>query len=189
AMTGISAGAARAIAQKFPWEDYKTFADLGTAQGGLPVQIASGHPHLTGIGFDVPAVQPVFEEYVQRFGLQNRLRFVPGDFFKDPLPKTDVIVMGHILHDWGLEQKRELVRKAYDALPPGGAYIVFDAVIDDDRRYNTLGLLMSLNMLIETESGFDYTGQDCTQWMLDAGFSRASVEHLVGPDSMVVGTK
>jgi precorrin-6B methylase 2 len=189
AMTGISAGAARAIAEKFPWQDYKTFADIGTAQGGLPVQVASAHPHVTGIGYDVPVVQPVFEECVRRFSLENRLRFVPGDFFKDPLPKADVIVMGHILHDWGLDQKRELIGKAYDTLPTGGAYVVFDALIDDARRYNTLGLLMSLNMLIETESGFDYTGQDCTGWMRDAGFSRTYVEHLAGPDSMVVGIK
>ena len=189
AMTGISAGAARAIAAKFPWQDYKTFVDVGTAQGGLPVQVALAHPHLTGVGYDIPVVKRVFEEYVRRFSLENRLRFEPGDFFQAPIPNADVIVMGHILHDWGLEQKRELIRKAYEALPTGGAYIVFDAVIDDGRRYNTFGLLMSLNMLIETENGFDYTGEDCTGWMRDAGFSRTYVEYLVGPDSMVVGIK
>ena len=189
AMTGISTGAALAIAQKFPWQHYKTFADIGAAQGGLAVRVACAHGHLSGIGYDIPVVQPVFEEYVRSFSLEKRLKFVSGDFFKDTLPKSDVIVMGHILHDWGLEQKRELIRKAYTALPPGGAYIVFDAVIDDDRRYNTFGLLMSLNMLIETESGFDYTGEDCMRWMKDAGFSKAYVEHLVGPDSMVVGIK
>jgi hypothetical protein len=189
AMTGISIGTARAIAQKFPWSEYRTFTDLGCAQGSLPVQVALAHPHLTGGGFDLPPVGPVFEEYVASFGLSERLRFTPGSFFEDSLPQTDVLVMGHILHDWGLEDKRRLVRKAYDALPAGGALIVYEALIDDERRKNALGLLMSLNMLIETPAGFDYTGADAQGWMQEAGFQRTYVEHLVGPDAMVVGIK
>ncbi len=189
AMTGLSLGAARAIAQKFPWSDYQTFIDVGGAQGGTPVQIALAHTHLTGGIFDLPGVGPVFEQYVARHGLSDRLRFYPGDFFKDKLPTADVIVMGHILHDWDLSEKRMLLKKAYDALPAGGALIVFEALIDDDRRENTFGLLMSLNMLIETPGGFDYTGADCSAWMREAGFSRTRVEHLAGPDSMVVGIK
>jgi len=189
AMTGISLGAAMAIANKFPWERYETFVDIGTAQGGLPVQVASTHEHLSGGGFDLPGVGPIFEEYVNSHGLGERLRFYPGDFFADPLPKADVLVMGHILHDWNLEEKKRLLGKAREALPEGGALIVFDAVIDDDRRENAFGLLMSLNMLIETTGGFDYTGADCRSWMHEAGFRETYVEHLVGPDSMVVGIK
>ena len=189
AMTGLSLGAARAIAEKFPWSDYRTFIDIGGAQGGVPVQVALAHTHLTGGVFDLPGVGPVFEEYVARHGLSDRLRFHAGDFFNDKLPTADVLVMGHILHDWNLEEKRMLLKKAYDALPEGGALIVFEALIDDDRRENTFGLLMSLNMLIETPGGFDYTGADCSQWMREAGFRQTRVEHLAGPDSMVVGFK
>ena len=189
AMTGLSMGAAKAIAQKFPWQRYKTFVDIGTAQGGLPVQIALAHTHLTGVGFDLPVVAPIFEEYVHSFGLGDRLRFHPGSFFNDPLPKADVIVMGHILHDWDLQQKQMLIRKAYEALPPGGAFLAFEAIIDDDRRQNAFGLLMSLCMLIETPGGFDYTGADCSGWMRETGFRETWVEHLIGPDSMVVGIK
>ena len=79
--------------------------------------------------------------------------------------------------------------RSYAALPPGGALIVYDAVIDDERHQNAFGLLMSLNMLIETPGGFDYTGADCQHWMLEAGFRETRVEHLVGPDSMVIGIK
>ena len=189
AMTGISLGAATAIANKFPWDRYQTFVDVGTAQGGLPVQVASAHDHLSGGGFDLPAVGPIFEEYVDSRGLSDRLRFYPGDFFEDPLPTTDVLVMGHILHDWNLEEKKMLLGKAYEALPEDGALIVFEAIIDDNRRENAFGLLMSLNMLIETTGGFDYTGADCRSWMHEAGFRETYVEHLVGPDSMVVGIK
>ncbi len=189
AMSGLSLGAARAIALKFPWGDYKTFADVGGAQGGLPVQIALAHTHLTGVNFDLPEVRPVFEKYVAAHGLSDRLSFQPGDFFKDAMPRADVLVMGHILHDWNLKQKRALLAKAYEALPEGGALIVYEALINDERRENTLGLLMSLNMLIETPGGFDYTGADCRRWMREAGFRETRVEHLVGPDSMVVGFK
>ena len=97
--------------------------------------------------------------------------------------------MGHILHDWGLEEKRQLIAKAHAALPKGGALIVCEAIIDDQRRQNTFGLLMSLNMLIETQAGFDFTGADCSSWMRDAGFKETRVEPLCGPDSMVVGIK
>jgi len=189
AMSGVSLGAARAMAQKFPWKNYRTFIDIGAAQGGLPVQIALAHPHLTGGGFDLPIVGPVFDEYVRSYGLQDRLTFYPGDFFKEPCPTADVLVMGHILHDWDLGQKRKLLAKCHAALPPGGCLIVYDAVIDDERRQNAFGLLMSLNMLIETPGGFDYTGAQCCEWMTETGFTQVRVESLTGPDSMVIGTK
>ncbi|MBI3297001.1 MAG: methyltransferase [Elusimicrobia bacterium] len=189
AMTGISQGPARAIAAKFPWKDYKTFMDVGTAQGALPVTVAREHAHLSGVGLDLPIVEPIFSEYVASAGLGGRLKFATCDFFKADLPQTDVIVMGHILHDWDLAQKKALIAKVYKALPKGGAFIAYEALIDDDRSKNAFGLLMSLNMLIETSGGFDYTGPDCQGWMKEAGFRETRVEHLVGPDSMVVGIK
>jgi hypothetical protein len=189
AMTGLSTGAGRAMAAKFPWKKYKTFIDVGGAQGGVAVQLALAHKHLTGGNYDLAVVGPVFEEYVRSFKLENRLKFHPGDFFKDPLPSAEVIIMGHILHDWNLEEKRALVKKVFDVLPKGGVYIVHEAIIDDDRRKNAFGLMMSLNMLIETPGGFDYTGADCRKWMKEAGFKSTRVVPLVGPDSMVIGIK
>jgi hypothetical protein len=189
AMSGISRGAARAIAGKFPWRDYSTFVDVGTAQGDTAAQIALVHPHVNGTGFDLAEVGPIFDEYVTALGLSQRLRFQAGSFFDHPLPKADVVIMGHILHDWDLDTKRMLLEKAYEAVPDGGALIVFEAIIDDDRSTNAFGLMMSLNMLIETPGGFDYTGADCQDWMRGAGFRQTRVEHLVGPDSMVVGIK
>jgi hypothetical protein len=189
AMSGLSIGAAHAIAAKFDWKNCKTFMDVGAAQGMVPVTLARTHIHLSGIGFDLPQVQPVFEDFVAEHALSDRLRFQAGDFFKDALPKVDVIVMGHILHDWDLPQKKLLLSKAFDALPKGGAIIVYDPILDDDRRENTFGLLASLNMLIETQGGFEYTGAECQTWMRDVGFSATRVEHLVGPHSMVIGSR
>lgn len=189
AMSGVSHGANLAIARQFPWSGYKTYVDAGTAQGDLAVQIALANPHLTGTGFDLPEVGPIFEDYVEANGLTGRVDFQGGSFFTDPLPKADVVLYGHILHDWDLEQKKHLLRAAWEALPAGGAVVVYDAIIDDNRSQNAFGLLMSLNMLVETSGGFDYTGADCQAWMRGAGFRETRVEHLVGPDSMVIGIK
>lgn len=170
AMTGVSHGSNMAIARKFPWSKCRTAVDIGTAQGDL-------------------ITEPIFEDYVAANGLSSRVKFSPGSFLNQPLPKANVVMMGHILHDWNLEEKRMLVRKAYEALPEGGAYVVYESIIDDDRSTNAFGLMMSLNMLIETAGGFDYTGADCARWMKEAGFRETRVEHLIGPDSMVIGIK
>jgi len=188
-MTGHSLPSAMAIARKFPWEKYRTFADIGTAEGCLPVQVAMEHPHLMGEGFDLPTVRPFFEEYVASFGFQDRIKFRIGDFFKDSLPAADILVMGMILHDWNLDMKMTLLKKAHDVIPRGGALIVYDHIIDDERRKNVNGLLMSLLMLVETQGGFDYTGAECCRWMREAGFTETRVEQLTGVESMVVGIK
>jgi hypothetical protein len=167
----------------------QTVIDIGTAQGCVPVELALAHPHLSGGGFDLPAVEPIFSRYVASRGLSERLLFMPGDFLADDLPRADVLIMGMILHDWDLPIKRMLIGKAYAALEKGGSLIVYEFLIDDDRRTHLPGLLMSLNMLIETRGGFDYTGADCMGWMRDAGFADSRVVPLVGPHSAVIAIK
>lgn len=189
AMTGISMGPARAIATKFPWKAYETFLDVGGAQGCVSVQVALAHKHLKGAEFDLPPVGPIYEEYVSSFRLDARLKFHSGNFFRDPLPQADVLIMGHILHDWNLQEKHLLLQKAYAALPKHGALIVYDAMIDDARCRNVTGLLMSLNMLIETHGGFDYTPAECRGWMKTTGFRQTSVVPLTEVESMVIATK
>jgi len=189
AMTGASLALGQALAGRLAWRRYRTFLDVGCAQGGVTVQIALAHAHLTGLGLDLPPVRPVFEEYVASFGLEDRLRFQTGDVFRDPLPDADVVVIGHMLHGLDLDGKRMLIAKAYEALPSGGMVVVFDMMIDDERRSNTLGLLMSLNMLIETAGGFDYTGAECLAWLGEAGFHETRIEPLPGPQSMAIGIK
>jgi SAM-dependent methyltransferase len=188
-MTGLSKEASRAIAAKFPWKRYRTFVDIGCAEGGLAVELAGAHPHLRGLGFDLAPVETIFAGYVEDHGFSDRLTFHAGDMFAEPFPKADVVTLGHVVHNWGGEQKRELLRKAYDSVPDRGAILIFEALIDDDRRENTFGLLMSLNMLVMTPAGSDFTGSDCRGWLEEAGFRKTYVERLSGPDSMVVGIK
>jgi hypothetical protein len=189
AMTGVSRGANMAIARQIPWNNYRTAVDVGAAQGDLITQVALANPHIEGMGFDLPEVGPVFEDYIEENGLSGRVKFIPGSFFEIPLPKADVVTMGHILHDWDLDVKTMLIRKAYEAIPEGGAFVAYDCMIDNERSQNAFGLMMSLNMLIETPGGFDYTAADCECWMKQAGFRETRLEHLAGPHSMVVGIK
>jgi O-methyltransferase domain/Dimerisation domain len=188
-MTGGSLLAARAIAAKFPWRDYGTLIDIGTAEGCLPVEIARAHDHIRGGGFDLPQIRPYFEDYVGKHGLDERLSFHAGDFLSGPLPSADVLVMGRVLHNWDLATKKALLAKAYEALPCGGALVVYERLIDDGRRTSAAGLLASLNMLIVTAGGFDFTAADCTGWMREAGFRHTRVEPLVLGLSMIVATK
>ncbi|KAA8886219.1 methyltransferase [Nocardia colli] len=189
AMSAWSNEAADAIAEKFPWARYSSFVDIGCAEGALAVKVAARYPGLSGGGFDMPPVAPLFDDYVRAAGLGDRVRFYPGDFFVDPLPTADVLILGHVLHDWGISEKQALISKAYEALPPGGALIINDVVIDDERRENVAGMLISLHMLVETKGGFDYTAAECRDWLEQAGFSQSYVEPLVGPESMIVAVK
>ncbi|MEW1718995.1 methyltransferase [Streptomyces sp. NPDC093109] len=189
AMTGGSMAAAQALARHFPWAEFSRVVDVGCSEGILLSTVLAEHPHLNGVGFDLPQVAPSFQDTVARVGLADRLRFAGGSFLTDPLPPTDVIVFGRVLHDWGLETKRMLLAKAYEALAPGGAVVVYESMIDDDRRENAFGLLTSLHMLLESPDGFDYSGADCLGWMADAGFRDCTVRPLQGPVSVVVGRK
>jgi hypothetical protein len=189
AMTSGSLLAAKAIAQRFPWHDYETLCDVGTAQGCLPVQVALAHPHIRAVGFDLAALRSAFEEYAVECKVADRLSFVAGDFFKVPLPVADVIVFGRVLHNWDLETKKMLLAKAYQATPTGGTIVVYDMLIDDDRRMSRSGLLSSLNMLLWTAGGLGYTASDCTSWMRSVGFAKMSVQELPGGNSMIIGKK
>jgi len=113
--------------------------------------------------------------------LSERVATVAGDFFKDDLSHADVITMGNILHDWDEEQKTFLIAKAYGAVNPGGLFIAIENVIDDARRKNIFGLLMSLNMLIELPGGSDYSGAQFNGWCRQAGFNAPKSFHSPAP--------
>lgn len=189
AMSGASAGNFGAFARKFDFSKFKTLCDVGGATGQLCCMVAEVNPHLRCTSFDLPKIAPIATRRIGQADLTDRVTAVGGDFFVDPLPKADIITMGMILHDWNLETKKMLVRKAYDALPPGGAFVVIEALIDDARRENAFGLLMSLNMLIEIGDGFDYSGADFVSWCREAGFQDFEIIPLTGQSSAAVAYK
>jgi O-methyltransferase domain/Dimerisation domain len=189
AMAGISLGPFRALSEKFDFSRYKTLCDVGGATGQLSIIVANRHPHMRCISLDLPVVEPIAKRTIEGAGLSDRVTAEAGDFFADPLPKADVITMGLILHDWNLERKMHLIKAAYDALPEGGAFIVIENLIDDARRENAFGLLMSLNMLIEFGDAFDYTGADFAGWCKEVGFKEIDVVPLAGPASAGIAYK
>jgi len=188
-MAGISAGNFRAFAQKFDFSKFSTLCDIGGATGQLSCMVAKANPHMRCTSFDLPNITPIATRKIAQAGLSDRVTAVSGDFFTDPLPRADVITMGMILHDWNLNKKKALIHKAYDALPEGGAFAAIEALIDDARRENAFGLLMSLNMLIEFGDAFDYSGSDFASWCREVGFRSFKVIPLAGPSSAAVAYK
>jgi predicted O-methyltransferase YrrM len=189
AMQGISQGNFHALAQKYDFSKHKTLCDVGGATGTLSTIVATHHPHLQCTSYDLPVVAPIAERAIAAAGLSDRVTAAAGDFFADPLPEADVITMGLILHDWNLDGKMRLIRSAYDAVPEGGAFIVIENLIDDARRENAFGLMMSLNMLIEFGDAFDYTGSDFAGWCREVGFRDVEILPLVGPSSAGIAYK
>jgi len=189
AMQGISRGNFEALADKFDFSRYETVLDVGGATGELCTALAARHPHLRCTSFDLPVVEPIAMRAIADAGVSDRVSVVSGDFLSDPLPKADVVTMGLILHDWNLERKMELIRAAYAALPEGGAFIVVENLIDNERRENAFGLLMSLNMLIEFGDAFDYTGSDFAGWCREVGFREVKTLPLAGPSSAGIAYK
>lgn len=189
AMSGIQFGNFMQLSEKFDFTEFETVTDIGGALALLSRVVGARHDHLSFNTFDLPPVAPLARKRIDEASMADRINVIAGDFFVDELPKADVITMGNILHDWNLEKKKILIQKAFDALPEGGAFIAIENIIDDARRENAFGLLMSLNMLIETGDGFDYTGADFREWCSDIGFTRFDAIPLAGPTSAAVAYK
>jgi hypothetical protein len=178
-----------AFAKHFDFSNYRTHCDIGGAGGHFSAQIVSQNPSIHSTSFDLPGVSKIAARNLKGMELINSVTIASGDFFKDEFPEADVITMGNILHDWDLATKKMLIQKAYKALPAGGALAAIENVIDDSRNKNAFGLMMSLNMLIETDGGFDYTAAEFSNWAREAGFTSIKVMHLNGPTSAIVAYK
>lgn len=189
AMSGIQMGAFMAFANKFDFSNANTLVDIGGSAGLLSLMVAKHQPHMSCISWDLPPVAPIANETINQLQLQDKVKTANGDFFKDQFPKADIVVMGNILHDWDEPIKLMLMQKAYDALPAGGRFVAIESIIDDNRKENVFGLMMSVNMLIETGKGFDYTLVDFTKWATAVGFKSKSVMQLAGPTSAAIAYK
>jgi hypothetical protein len=189
AMSGIQMGNFMTFAQKFDFSKYKTLTDIGGSAGLLSLMVAKHQPHMTCTTVDLPPVEPIASETIQKFQLADRVKAQSGDFFMEPFPKADMVTMGNILHDWDEENKIMLMKKAYEAIPPGGAFVAIESIIDDERKQNVFGMMMSLNMLIESGTGFDYTFADFNKWAKIAGFKTTALLELTGPSSAAIAYK
>ena len=189
AMGGVQAGNFDHFARHFDFSKFKTHCDIGGAGGNLCVHIAKNNPHISSTCYDLPKVAPIAEDNFRTLGLSDRIKATPGDFFEEELPRADLITMCNVLHDWGTDDKKMLISKAYTSLPNGGALVIIENIIDDERRLNAFGLMMSLNMLIETDSGFDFSLSDFKGWVSEIGFKRIDLMPLIGPSSAIIARK
>ncbi|MBX2906846.1 MAG: methyltransferase [Taibaiella sp.] len=189
AMSGVQMGNFMAFGHGYDFSKAKTLADIGGSAGMLSLMVAKHQPHMSCTSWDLPQVEPIAKETIAKFHMQERVTASSGDFFKDDFPKADIVTMGNILHDWDEETKLMLMKKAYDALPQGGALVAIEGIIDDDRRKNVFGMMMSINMLIETGSGFDYSFADFKKWAAKIGFSSTALMPLAGPMSAAIAYK
>ncbi len=185
----IQMGSFMALLDKVDLSSVATLCDVGGASGILCALAAQRHPQLRAVTFDLPPVEPIARRTIAAMNVTEQVTAVSGDFFVDDLPRSDVIVMGNVLHGWDDDNKQILIGKAYASLNPGGRLIAVENVIDDARRANSFGLLMSLNMLIETAGGSDYTLAQFDRWCQHAGFARTELIPLAGPVSAAIAYK
>ena len=175
--------------KKFDFSAYQTLCDIGGANALFSILVALEHQHMKLFTFDLPALEPITREKIADSGLSDRITVVKGNFFENEFPKADVITMGNILHDWNLEEKKLLMGKAYDAIPPGGALVVIESLIDNQRKENIIGLLMSLHMLLVTEGGFDFTAADFDGWAREIGFEKTVYMPLSSESNAIIAYK
>ncbi|MGH8903759.1 MAG: methyltransferase [Egibacteraceae bacterium] len=185
----VNARIGPALARSLDWSGYDSFIDVGGARGNVAAALVKAHPHLRGGCFDLPQVEPLFNEHIAALGLTDQVRFYAGDFFDDSLPEVDVLIFGHVLHNWDPAERQMLLKKAYASIPVGGVLLVYDPMINDDRRGKLVSLLMSLKMLLITPGGSEYTIADCRSWLQQAGFDRTSAAPLTETDTLIITRK
>lgn len=176
------------LAAAFPFADYATVIDVGGARGNLLSHLLKAHESLTGRVFDLPAMAQPFQQHMERMSLTDRASFSGGDFFRDPIPAADVLVMGHVLHDWSPDERATLIRRAYHAVRPGGALLIYDQ-LTDDADTGTWNSVISLNMQLLSPGGSEYSVAECAQWLRDAGFAEIAPQRIGAHDTLVIARK
>jgi hypothetical protein len=189
AMDAASAAIGPALAHKVDWSEYTSVIDLGGARGNLAGELAKAHPHLKAGTFDLPPVEPLFDEHMERLKLTGQVSFHAGDFFKDTLPPADAYIYGHVLHDWDAATNQQLISRAFNGLPAGGTLMVYDAMVDPSRQETLRNQLLSLNMQLLTAGGAEYSVEAYESWFEAAGFTGVEVTALTASDSLVRGHK
>jgi SAM-dependent methyltransferase len=177
------------IADAFDWSGVESVLDVGGGRGTTAARIVRANPHLRATILELPQTKPYFEELMSEFGGDGRIQLQAGDFFADPWPDADVILFGGILHDWGEDERRTLVKRAFHALTVGGTLLAWDHLIDDDRREKVSSLIVSMNMALVAPGASGYTVAECQSWLQDAGFTAVSATPLGNFQTLVAGRK
>ena len=187
-MNGFGLLSSPRVVEAFDLGKFNRLADLGGATGHLTIAACRRYQNLRAAVFDLPAVVEVTREYVQRAGLMDRIDLIAGDFFKDPLPEADLFSLGRIVHDWSEEKIRKLLKKIYDRLPRGGALLIAERLLNEDKTGPIGALTQSLSMLVCTE-GKERTLAEYAALLHEAGFSGVQGHKTGAPLDAVLATK
>jgi precorrin-6B methylase 2 len=189
-MHGLTIAAGYALAEAVDFTPYHKILDLGGGSGALCIPIAIKYPHIEAIIVDLPLVCQAAEEVITQYGVSNQVKTYPGDFFKGGFPEgADVVLLSQVLHDWGKEECLIILKNAIETLPQGGKIIINEWVIKDEKTGPLAAAMLSLTMLIDTESGSNYTGNEISEMLKKVGFVDTAVQPLIGPNGIVTATK
>jgi SAM-dependent methyltransferase len=178
-----------ALVGSFGWAGHKSVLELGGCRGNVLANLVRAHPHLDATVLDLPALAPAFDEHMARLGMAGRVRFRAADFFTDPLPETDVVMIGHCMVDWTDEQRRALIGNVFPAVRPDGAFLIWDPMLVDGAESYLRNLLRSLNLQLMTPHGTNYRLEQCERWLTEAGFAEVTHRALGHDVTLVVATR
>jgi 8-O-methyltransferase len=175
---------------RFDWSRYTSFVDVGGARGHFAHQVVLLNPHLTGAVFDLPQLEPAFTRHMDSLGgAASPITYHGGDFFTGKLPEADVLVLGHVLHNWSVPDRVALLKNAYDSVRPGGAVFVYDPMAGGDEP-SMHAVLAGLTMLVWSRGGHEYSVQELHGWLEEAGFRPETAEVAdLHDDVLVIGHK
>jgi 3-hydroxy-5-methyl-1-naphthoate 3-O-methyltransferase len=193
AMHSLSTFTARTLADAVDLSGFRKLLDVGGGSAAFDIELCRKYPNLSSTVYDLPFVTDIASQNIRTAGMEGRVTVHPGDFFAEPqFPAGhDAILFSMIMHDWNEEQNRELLRKAHDALPVGGIVIISELLVNDEKSGPPAAALMSLNMLVETEGGRNYTPSEYRSWLTAAGFGKVDVRWFdaAGANGAVIGYK
>jgi hypothetical protein len=172
------------LIEAFEWSQFKTMLDVGGCRGNMASQIVKANPGLYGHVFDLPPMKPFFDEHMANLGLTDRLEFHGGNVFHDDLPSADLVVLGHILHDFDRDHRRRILHKAAAAVNPGGTLLVYDRMLDEDPRH-VENLVISIDMLLVSDGGSEYPASEIREHAAEVGFTEFFSKPLGDYDTLV----
>ncbi|WP_439627395.1 class I SAM-dependent methyltransferase [Gemmata sp.] len=187
-MHGMGVISSPQVVAAFDLSRFRTLVDLGGATGHLAVAACRRYTALRATVFDLPEVTPIATELVGASDVSARVGVVSGDFFVDELPASDLYSLGRILHDWSEDKILLLLQKVYDRLPAGGALLVAEKLINDDRTGPDMAQMQDLNMLLVTE-GKERTLGEYAALLRRVGFASVDGRATGAPVDAILAVK
>jgi 3-hydroxy-5-methyl-1-naphthoate 3-O-methyltransferase len=193
AMHSLSIFTARELGRAIDFRRFRSLMDVGGGSAAFDIELCRMYPELSATVYDLPFVAGIAQKNIQDAGLAGRIRVHGGDFFGDTAYPAghDVILLSMIMHDWSEADDKAILRKCFAALPPGGAVVISELLVNDEKTGPPPAALMSLNMLVETVGGRNYTPAEYRSWLEEIGFRDVQVVwfEAAGANGAVVGYK